>query len=671
MKSQCLNGMIGLLLLAATFSVNAAEPTREKPAPLFTAIRNGDKETVVALLRKGTPVNAAGEDGATPLMNASLYASADLVKLLLDKGADANAANPFGATALMWGAVDAAKVKLLLEAGAKPNAQTKDGQTALILAASCAGNLEAVKALLGKGADVNASTSVGNTALMRAAIMGDVDTMKALLAAGAKVNVKTVDGPTAFFSGWRTPLMWASLLGHTDAVRLLLDAGADVNGRDLVGTALIQAVWKHQYDVAKILLERGADVNASSESPVSATVSGFTPLMWACLNDHDDPRLVELLLKSRAKLDVESDVGDTPLSLARRTGADRIAQVLIAAGARDSQNAAANPEPAVAKANVNAGLTVRQRAEKSLARLQASSATFVAHRETREKCFSCHHQSLPAIALGLARQRGYSFDAAGAARQQMQVVRDSESRQQLRFVLSGSVDVGSDSGFALFGLAGEQYPADSITDSLVHALAAGQQSDGRWPDLFPRMPISSSDVATTALAIRALKEYGWAGRRQEFDARIARGKAWLSKTEALPTDEKAFKLLGLSWAGAGREEIAKAAANLQADQRPDGGWAQLPRLSSDAYATGQTLYALHVGGGVATTDAVYQRGVKYLMDTQAEDGTWLVHRRCYPFQPHFNGGFPYGKDQWISAAATSWAAAALTLTAEPARAAAR
>jgi hypothetical protein len=33
------------------------------------------------------------------------------------------------------------------------------------------------------------------------------------------------------------------------------------------------------------------------------------------------------------------------------------------------------------------------------------------------------------------------------------------------------------------------------------------------------------------------------------------------------------------------------------------------------------------------------------------------------FQPYFDAGFPYGHDQWISAAGTSWATMALTLAA--------
>jgi hypothetical protein len=51
--------------------------------------------------------------------------------------------------------------------------------------------------------------------------------------------------------------------------------------------------------------------------------------------------------------------------------------------------------------------------------------------------------------------------------------------------------------------------------------------------------------------------------------------------------------------------------------------------------------------------------VKFLLSTQFEDGSWHVRSRAIPFQPYFEGGFSHGHDQWISAAATNWAAMAL------------
>jgi hypothetical protein len=110
------------------------------------------------------------------------------------------------------------------------------------------------------------------------------------------------------------------------------------------------------------------------------------------------------------------------------------------------------------------------------------------------------------------------------------------------------------------------------------------------------------------------------------------------------------------------EIITKTVRELLAEQRSDGGWAQLPGLLSDAYATGQTLVSLNQAGGLASTDPRYIRGIEFLIKTQLEDGSWYVKSRALPIQPYFESGFPYGVDQWISAAATNWAAMALALS---------
>src|SRR5215471_6888860 len=54
-----------------------------------------------------------------------------------------------------------------------------------------------------------------------------------------------------------------------------------------------------------------------------------------------------------------------------------------------------------------------------------------------------------------------------------------------------------------------------------------------------------------------------------------------------------------------------------------------------------------------------QRGVRYLVRSQMEDGSWLVRTRSPSFQPYFESDFPHGYDQFISAAASNWAVMAL------------
>jgi hypothetical protein len=70
------------------------------------------------------------------------------------------------------------------------------------------------------------------------------------------------------------------------------------------------------------------------------------------------------------------------------------------------------------------------------------------------------------------------------------------------------------------------------------------------------------------------------------------------------------------------------------------------------------MYALHENG-VSVEDAAYQRGIHFLLRTRHADGTWYVRSRAPKVQPYFESGFPYGDDQWISAAGTAWASTAL------------
>jgi hypothetical protein len=118
------------------------------------------------------------------------------------------------------------------------------------------------------------------------------------------------------------------------------------------------------------------------------------------------------------------------------------------------------------------------------------------------------------------------------------------------------------------------------------------------------------------------------------------------------------------WSRASDREIARQSQRLVKLQRAGGGWSQVPTMAPDAYATGQALYALHAAG-TAPTSPVYLKGVQYLLNTQLADGSWFVRSRAFPFQPYFDTGFPHGRDQFISAAATSWAVIALAYTLPP------
>jgi squalene cyclase len=162
------------------------------------------------------------------------------------------------------------------------------------------------------------------------------------------------------------------------------------------------------------------------------------------------------------------------------------------------------------------------------------------------------------------------------------------------------------------------------------------------------------------MAIRALKTYGTPGRAVEMKERIERAKQWLLHATPVTTEDFVMRLSGVSAAGAAASDLRKLAEPILAKQRPDGGFAQRDGFASDAYATGMTLLALANAGVVQPNQDVYKKGVKFLLSTQASDGSWHVSSRATQFQIYFESGFPYGHDQWISTMATGWAAAALS-----------
>lgn len=301
---------------------------------------------------------------------------------------------------------------------------------------------------------------------------------------------------------------------------------------------------------------------------------------------------------------------------------------------------------------------VRQAVSKSLPLLESIRLPFL----EQTGCVSCHHNSLPALAAGLARARGFAANEQIARDESAQIL--AIWRQGREKLLQGDSFAGQDftAAFTLTGLAANEQAPNATTDAMVYYLLGRQTTDGHWQALGSgRPPLDSTEITTTALAIRALQVYAPPSLRREAETRLGRARAWLSQAKPNNLNEQNFQLLGLAWAKAEKSVLQKLAQAVLAQQRPDGGWSQLPTLASDAFATGQALTTLAQAGGVPVTQQAYQRGVKFLLDTQRADGSWLVESRAYPFQKYFESGFPHGKHQWISAAATSWATMALTL----------
>ncbi len=292
--------------------------------------------------------------------------------------------------------------------------------------------------------------------------------------------------------------------------------------------------------------------------------------------------------------------------------------------------------------------------ERSLPLLQRIGPSFIEN----TGCVSCHHNALPAMAVALARERGFKVDDRITQEHAAATMRNVEAtREKLLYGIEAET-----LSYILLGLAADKQPANKYTDAMVHNLIRKQSKDGRWRPASYRPPMEFSDFTTTAITLRAIQVYAPKGRAAEITTRVESSREWLANAAPTTNEEKIFQLLGLRWANASKRDIERAVKGLLAEQQSNGGWAQLAGLESDAYATGQALVALHQAGGLPVGDRAYQRAVEFLLKTQHQDGSWLVQTRVIPIQRYFESGFPHGKNQWISAAGTSWATMALALS---------
>jgi ankyrin repeat protein len=638
---------------------------------VLTAIRDANLQAARKLLGNAADLNARDAEGNTPLILASLYGSPKCVELLLERGASVNAANKAGVTALIRAATCYEKTRLLVDAGAKVRVRTAGlGNTPLILAARRARNSRTVKLMLQRGADATERNNAGISPLIAAAASGDLETVRLLLDAGANANdFPKSDDPRAtdIAAGLRTPLMWAAYRNDLPMVRVLLDHGADPNQSTHFGSPLSHACWNDGFEAALLLIERGANVSARD------AIADFTPLHWAAGNESLHPQLVKLLLASGADPNAAGGervgplglVPQTPRLIAQKRGPTAIVDALVAAGAREEPQ----PPRIVPPKRVLPGAldqsTILASAEKALGALQTTAAksreAFRRH-VSKQDCVSCHQQYLPMAAVGHARDRSVRLDHR-AAREQIDLlanIKDPFANREFIVQTLFHPDPAHTYGYHLFGLAAEGVAPCAQTDAMVHHLVTIQASDGRWTNNIPRPPMMSNDVSATALAIHALKNYGWPGRKDEFCSSIEHARKWLWTVEPETNEETIYQLLGLRWAGESPEKLNCLARSLRRQQRKDGGWAQLPTLESDAYATGEALFALAHFVMDPMADPAWQRGLRFLLESQEDDGTWHVARRAFPFQPTMNSGFPHHRDSWISAAATSWAVLALT-----------
>ena len=534
---------------------------------------------------------------------------------------------------------DLGEVKKLLSRGADPNSRNGLEFTPIFIAAA-SHQKDVVDALIAAGANVDAGSAYGN-AVFFAASSANVGAMQTLLAKGASAQGARNDGMTA--------LMTAAVAGAPPAIDLLLSKGVAIDQEDDNGTtALAYAARQGNDDACAVLAKAGASIDLADHD-------GMTPLMLASMASQTG--CVKVLLANGANPNLSDSQGRNSLMLAERYGRNAaLINLLKAAGAKSKSNG-----------HVNGHRDARTAMTSGLKAVQTSMTSFA----QLANCVSCHHEGLGRMALDAGRRdhlpinpalqatiSGRVNGALGAMKPLHEAALHSpEAMKQVPLIEINEVTSGYT--WLLAGRAAQNEPRTPGAEAMANVLARQQGPDGAWSFAAPRAPMQSSFFTFTALAVKSLKAYG--PKNAETAARIRKAEAWLINTPAKSSEDRASRLLGLKWSGASAAKIREAAAQIIRDQRSDGGWSQLPNLNSDAYATGQALYALH-SAGMPTGDRVYKKGTAFLLQTQDSDGTWFVNKRAFPNNNYFHAGFAHGQSEFASFNGTCWALMALSPT---------
>jgi len=296
------------------------------------------------------------------------------------------------------------------------------------------------------------------------------------------------------------------------------------------------------------------------------------------------------------------------------------------------------PQPALATEPTPRATTqqVQQSVDRAIEYLQTESASWL---KTRG-CAACHHVPMPLWALSEAGQQGYTIDKKYVS-DTIDSLLGGKDKLMASKIFPNPDDPpaprpqgrGLNMGLPFLAVAAQSMP--SLTEGqkkslglITEEIVRKQQPDGSW-EFFAtlrRPPINETQTTDAAWIILALQ-----GDKDAPEKSLKKAVEWLDAAKRTDTHQvKAMKVLLGVRAGKPRKELQATIDELLALQRADGGWSQtVPELRSDAFATGQTLYVLSLGGFTADRPEI-KRGLDFLVATQKADGSWPMISRSTP-----------------------------------------
>jgi hypothetical protein len=325
---------------------------------------------------------------------------------------------------------------------------------------------------------------------------------------------------------------------------------------------------------------------------------------------------------------------------------------------------------------------VRKAVERSLPFLEEKGVAWMRERG----CVTCHQTAFLIWTHGEAQRRGFPVDRrklnewTNWALLQVIALSDSPDGDNGADTLS-QILLGRDPASPWFDKPSRWYgrTVDPYENVLKHLLRA-QTPDGRWiaggqsgnPDEIPTawalLALASRDEfmnatgpgTDTRRTVQAALKRLVDPNNEALPKARDKALAWLQSTEPGKADDLNERLvlrLLIARKFGKPKEADDRLKELLARQNADGGWSADPKLRqpSDAFATGQSLYALGLAGNGDEAAAVERAG-KFLVAAQQPNGSWLVPSTAF----HPSSGRPE-RDKKTDEVYTYWGTAWATL----------
>lgn len=266
---------------------------------------------------------------------------------------------------------------------------------------------------------------------------------------------------------------------------------------------------------------------------------------------------------------------------------------------------------------VGPGETPRRAAQLGLNYLQVDTPAW----QNKAACNGCHMQSQALMGMALAKKNRYRVQE-----------RPALALGEFMATQSYATDGG------LFAALAHRYYISGFAPSRKELLQGTVQTMLEEPpedfvfDSGDRPPIEAGTVTGSSMAVQvfaeALRSAG-PDSRTKIKAAQDGALAHLRTAPAETVQDRVMKIVAFVEAGVKGEVLSNEVSALVKLQNTDGGFGEAKGGGdSNAYGTGQALYALRIAGTSVDSPA-FSRAVKWLVQHQSWSGTWpLVATNC-------------------------------------------